>query len=668
MNSRFASHSALDHFASALSPRMISPEDTRPQSNALALNEPQRDTSDPRPSNGELSTRLDLSFRGYHPLSRDSPNETTLSQQQTPAVQSSPVNRDNTTLPRSHHGSDNPSVGVEGDRSKTISSGDDSFSRRKGDTSSIASTSTKQNPDSKQHSPGTENSGLGDKVIKLEAMSIETMNAAAQDGQQYVRGDPSTAGLTVHDGSSNFDDGAGDSPLVIGGRKRGWQTEAQSGLYAASSRFQNGLRFSVCAAALISVLLLLIFHFEVLSKGLDRYLPSGSVWAPNSWEFLLYAQYIQQIGVISALTLLESPYFLWDFSDLFSWSNFLVYHAPDEYYLKERRLRTVILGGLVGYADRIGTNEMKLLTSTCAGFAVVISFFLGVVLGSSLWGKWREPHSNIGRKGIAWRCLGLVFLIWFFSLLPLSMAVSFEVSMELKAQALELWPLSIGFVVVVIVIFGFIVVVTRAILHRGERDLSKLRPRALWGAFYSDYTYAGRLFFLLMIALQICIGLCLGLLTDSELILGLMIGLHVIFFVAMFILKPFADCSSRAKYATYAVTVLKVTNLALLFAFLPASPLSVSGLNRAANALIGLNSLVILAWCLRHLVMFIKLAVASAKHEVETRITQNSEIDVGAPPFLALSEFATKPPVNCPDRAGTLRRNDPALERIHNFC
>jgi len=42
---------------------------------------------------------------------------------------------------------------------------------------------------------------------------------------------------------------------------------------------------------------------------------------------------------------------------------------------------------------------------------------------------------------VVWRCLGLVVLIWFFSLLPLSMAVSFEVSMEFKAQMLELWPI-----------------------------------------------------------------------------------------------------------------------------------------------------------------------------------------------------------------------------------
>ncbi|EGZ25385.1 hypothetical protein PHYSODRAFT_441522, partial [Phytophthora sojae] len=318
--------------------------------------------------------------------------------------------------------------------------------------------------------------------------------------------------IDYQDGSNIFNEGGdGNSPFVIGGRKRGWQAEAQSELYADSSNFQDGVRFSVCSAAVISVLLLLVFHFEVLNEGFARYVPPGSLWAPNSWEFIVYTQYVQQIAAISALTLLKTPYFLWNFTDLFAWANFLVYRATDEYSTAGRRLMTVILGGLVGYGDRIGTDEMNLLTSTCAGFAIVIGFFLGVVLGSSIWSKWRERHNQNGRRGVVWRCLGLVLLVWFFSLLPLSMVVSFEVSMEFKAHSLELWPLLISF---------------------------GLRPRAVWGAFYSEFTYRGRLFFLLMVALQICTGLCLGAADDSEMILIVLIGLYVLFLVALFIVKP----------------------------------------------------------------------------------------------------------------------------------
>ncbi|KAE9350359.1 hypothetical protein PF008_g6489 [Phytophthora fragariae] len=142
----------------------------------------------------------------------------------------------------------------------------------------------------------------------------------------------------------------------------------------------------------------------------------------------------------------------------------------------------------------------------------------------------------------------------------------------------------------------------------------------------------------------ISMGLCLGVLNDSAMALILLIGLHVLFFVAMFILKPFPDSSSRAKYATYALTVLKVANFALAFAFLPSSTLSVDGLSRAANAFIGINSCVILGWCLRHLVIFSKLAIASAKLEVDNRIARDTETGIGAPPLIALSELVlTKP-------------------------
>ncbi|KAE9318086.1 hypothetical protein PF001_g6535 [Phytophthora fragariae] len=108
----------------------------------------------------------------------------------------------------------------------------------------------------------------------------------------------------------------------------------------------------------------------------------------------------------------------------------------------------------------------------------------------------------------------------------------------------------------------------------------------------------------------ISMGLCLGVLNDSAMALILLIGLHVLFFVAMFILKPFPDSSSRAKYATYALTVLKVANFALAF----------------APAFINI------------------LAIASAKLEVDNRIARDTETGIGAPPLIALSELVlTKP-------------------------
>ncbi|EEY53114.1 uncharacterized protein PITG_06737 [Phytophthora infestans T30-4] len=319
------------------------------------------------------------------------------------------------------------------------------------------------------------------------------------------------AGIDGGGGSSIFAEGGdGSSPLVIGGKKRGWQAEAQSGLFAASSGFHNTLRFSVCSATIVSVGLLLAFHFEVLNKGLARHFPSGSVWTPNTWEFAMYVQYIQQIAAISALTLLKTPFFLWEFTDLFSWANLLVYRSEDNSSASGRRLTTIILGSLVGYGDRIGTSEMDLMFETISGFALIVGFFVGVLLGATLYNKWREHIGEKARRGVIWRCLGLLPLVWFFSLLPLTMTVSFEVSMEFKSSMLELT----------------------------ERDLRRLRSRALWGAFYADYRYGGRLFFLLVIFQQLCVGLCLGILDDSMVLLVLLVTLHVMFLVAVCLIKP----------------------------------------------------------------------------------------------------------------------------------
>ncbi|KAF4136981.1 hypothetical protein GN958_ATG13787 [Phytophthora infestans] len=302
------------------------------------------------------------------------------------------------------------------------------------------------------------------RASKIKALSIQSLDAAAEEGKQYVRGDPMLAGIDGGGGSSIFAEGGdGSSPLVIGGKKRGWQAEAQSGLFAASSGFHNTLRFSVCSATIVSVGLLLAFHFEVLNKGLARHFPSGSVWTPNTWEFAMYVQYIQQIAAISALTLLKTPFFLWEFTDLFSWANLLVYRSEDNSSASGRRLTTIILGSLVGYGDRIGTSEMDLMFETISGFALIVGFFVGVLLGATLYNKWREHIGEKARRGVIWRCLGLLPLVWFFSLLPLTMTVSFEVSMEFKSSMLELWSLVVAFLVIILVICGVAGVVARTV-------------------------------------------------------------------------------------------------------------------------------------------------------------------------------------------------------------
>ncbi|RLN57441.1 hypothetical protein BBJ28_00005140, partial [Nothophytophthora sp. Chile5] len=489
------------------------------------------------------------------------------------------------------------------------------------------------------------------KADTVEALTVETGTSVTQDAKQYVRGDDTQQSILAG-GSGTFegDDAAGASgePLVIGGRKRGWQASAQSGLYAVSSRFHNILRFLTCAAALLSVALLLVFHFEALNDRLACHFPAGSSWSPNTWEFVLYAGYIQQISAFSAMTLLQTPYFLWDFTDLFSWTNFLIYRAQDDLPSSssgpDRRLTTIILGGLVGYGDRIGTSESVLLCHVCAGFALVALVFLVLAFGANVLGRrWRRGDNNRGRS-VSLRCLGLAVLVWFFGLFPLSMAVAFELSMELQARVFMLPLLLLAFAVVIVGFFGVVSLAGRAILHRTDRELLAFWPRAVWGALYLDYSYPGRLFFLLSVTLQVTMGLCIGMLDANETMLLLLLALHVVFIAAVFVMKPFLGRSMLAKRSTYAVNVLKIANLGLAFAFLPSTNLGVSGLFRAANVFVGVNALVIIVWSLRHLAIFGTLVVALGAREGAEPDEQDDERRMEASPANVPSyELATKP-------------------------
>ncbi|KAE9050023.1 hypothetical protein PR001_g2773 [Phytophthora rubi] len=93
-------------------------------------------------------------------------------------------------------GSSKRGGGEDDEKISSVSSG-------KGNSGS--STSNKQT--SNTNPPSHSNKGKpGDKLTKLEAMSIETMDAATQDAKQYVRGDPTTTGIDYQDGSSIFNE------------------------------------------------------------------------------------------------------------------------------------------------------------------------------------------------------------------------------------------------------------------------------------------------------------------------------------------------------------------------------------------------------------------------------------------------------------------------------
>uniref|UniRef100_A0AAV1TI81 TRP C-terminal domain-containing protein n=1 Tax=Peronospora matthiolae TaxID=2874970 RepID=A0AAV1TI81_9STRA len=397
---------------------------------------------------------------------------------------------------------------------------------------------------------------------------------------------------------------------VIGGRNTYVDTDDNEALSASAAAFHDFLRYASVAFAGISVALLLFFHFVSLDANL---LWVNAAWSPNTWEFLFYVGYLQQMQAASELTLLKSPYFLWDYTDSFAWSNFLIQDSSSV-STGSRRLETIVLGGLVSYADRIGISEGSILTRSVIGFAVIMAVLLVVFLVLAVMAKRKAERaldessdlnnytSGVHRlRSVSIRALGLCVLVWYFALFPLSMLSSFEISMQVQASAVAN-ALVVAIVALVLVCFGVLAVAGRVIMHKTKDELEQFENLATWGSLYCEYTYHSRMFFVIDVVVQITTGILVGTSAGDPTQLIVVMGIQALYLACVFILSPFAE--QMVLRVTYALGLLKILNFGLAFAFLNSNTMSAAVRTHMAHAYVGINSIVILLWFVRQLIVF----------------------------------------------------------------
>lgn len=450
--------------------------------------------------------------------------------------------------------------------------------------------------------------------------------------EAYVRGKTSIdSGVVATDSEeeallAGISGAADDGDVhIIGGRKSRVGS-AGSGLYGSSSTPQNVVRYTACAVSVLSIALLVGFHFVYVDDRLRWPTHSpGTYWSPNAWEFIVYTGYLQQTMALSPMTLMQTPYFLWEFTDIFAWSNLLVYKSPSSPSPEGRRLDIIILNSLVGYADRIGTDEASLIFSVDTGFAVVFVAVLSLAVVLYVVDKWKpssssnsstsndasqKPHASLTR-----RLLGLCVLLWFFSLFPLTLVGSFEVVMEVQAGMYSPSPLMLAMLAIIVISAGGLAVAARSVFHSSSSGLRRPKTRALWGALYEDHKHSARLFFVFTAALQITTGLAVGTVRTGQTLLVLLLVVHGTYLLALFACAPFTARAALAQRFAYAATAAKMLNVVMAFAFLETVPLSVDARCRVARAFIAMNALILMAWFLRHLVLFCTcVVIMSSRH------------------------------------------------------
>lgn len=389
------------------------------------------------------------------------------------------------------------------------------------------------------------------------------------------------------------------------------------------AEFHDVIRYATCTFAGISVALLLFFHYVSLDPNVDW--SSALLWSPNTWEFVLYLGYLQQMGSLSQLDLLNAPYFLWDFTDSFSWSLFLVHRSGAAAAASSRRLSAVVVTGVVAFGDRIGIEETSLLFICSLAFLLVVGVLFAVYVALVLFARRNaedkfdaivDNYSVIdpsqardavfGLRLVSLRFLGLCVLIWLFALYPLSLFASFEISMQIDSAETSIGSLLLAIIVLGLVVFGVLFQSAKELYNKNEGELADVKNMALWGSLYAAYTYRRRLFFLVVALVQIGSGVIIGAMTNAGspiALLVLLLVLQIVYLATVFFQAGFISLS--VGLFTFALSVVKIVNYALAFAFLGATNQSSGVRTRVATAFIFINSVVLIAWFVRHVVMFV---------------------------------------------------------------
>ncbi|GLE11040.1 hypothetical protein PINS_up023338 [Pythium insidiosum] len=399
---------------------------------------------------------------------------------------------------------------------------------------------------------------------------------------------------------------------VIGGKDAvEAETRQMSGTERSSYEF---LQYSGSVLAAVSVALVAALHFAELTGGAASTVGSPLA-SPCSWEFITFVGYIQSLSAIGHLLTRGVPAFLWQYSDAMSWTMFIPFHGSKS-GVGRRRLSNVAIDGLIGFADRIGVKETDLLNQCVAGFMIVLGALVLVVGAVWAFNRWKksqlryenDPFSMLLQREHARgqrRLLvvaGIGVMLWLFALYPLSAVASFEIAMEVRASAVSSGPLTIACLMLLLVCLGMLgLSITAVAMMRAQQDMERPKSRLVWGSLYVDVVFDRRLFFVIPVVAQILSGVFVGAVEDQTSQLVLLLVVQLIVLASVLILRPFVD-GSLARWLAIGITLLRVVNTALSFAFISnGESVSKSGSRRhIATTILALNFAVLVLWFVRH--------------------------------------------------------------------
>ncbi|TMW66067.1 hypothetical protein Poli38472_003832 [Pythium oligandrum] len=404
---------------------------------------------------------------------------------------------------------------------------------------------------------------------------------------------------------------------------------------STTTGLQSAAMYSGVILAATSLVLLIGFH--QLAVDTTVVLPGVSLWSgPNTWELLLYSTYLQHISSLAHLPLQQAPEFFWRVSDSFSWCSFLiqettlrtafVIYDDGKDTAPTSTTTTTSINGVEAFANRNKVEPSSLLVHGLVGVLIVLGLlcilFVLVLIVCPRRGRENNTSAaessttinassssimstRVTQRGV--RVLGLIALLWFASLYPLSMLAAFEISREDARKDLNGLRLSCAVLVLGLVLTLSLKALSSTIYRKSVRDLARSNTRMMWGAFYADVSFGVRCFFVVTALVQIILGLAIGAVRSfNATTMIIILGVLVVYLLVLICVSPF---NARAPFwFTIVVILLQVINYALCAGFLESNnSISDESRERIANAIITMNLIVLIVWLLRHIFMLVAL-------------------------------------------------------------
>lgn len=361
----------------------------------------------------------------------------------------------------------------------------------------------------------------------------------------------------------------------------------------------------------------------------------------------------QFIGMISQLQIDGAPEFLYQFSKELAWTNFNIPKASstsddgsgsgsasdssdgsDE--TTRRRLSLVSAAqesGPARYAEMIGVETEDLFFYTLMTFAIVLAaihvlFVLGVVVMGALSKK--ESFGDVAKKlyrKVIWAAvLALLLAQYIFSMAGFYYASQGTDSAPSSGKY-YLGVALLAVVVIFAVMFGVLVVAnnTEELRDVGTYEHDQRPFSSKYSAYYDEYNFDNRFFFVPRILLAVSTGAVVGVVTDSTVQLLCILGITVLYLILLLVREP--NLLRFLYYIGITSVFMKVVLVCMMLIVARDDYFPQSVRDSVAYGIIGVNMFIFLLLFLRQAYTIIHKMVVACRHK-KNGGDSNSDTDI----------------------------------------